>query len=380
MKNLELYKPNQLIEIVGNPISTQGIMAYNFLIHKFQTLKTDRLTISMSEIFNSLDISDNYEELYNYLDSLQKIRVESRDSRGRIWGGFNLLSEFKKVQNGVFVAIPPTIFQALCTNCGNENEKELYYTTIRLLEQRAFKCSYTLIFYEIFKKYEKINIPIFTLSELKELTGTINKYNIYYEFKRYVINKALKELNQFDTRYKYSFEEIKLGRKVHEIKFIRIEKNIIDVTPEPQISEKLLKAIAKARKNHYINSVYSQKALDTILTMYDEKDIIKGLNELYKYNSEIMDFQKILIAKIDDIKRSKNDFKAIETKNDINSAVNDSNNVKIDFTKPERHLVEISKEDYETLYEKYLKDNDVPHMKSVRIGFDKMNSEKFKII
>ncbi|MCJ8341911.1 MAG: hypothetical protein MJH09_03550 [Cetobacterium sp.] len=46
----------------------------------------------------------------------------------------------------------------------------------------------------------------------------------------------------------------------------------------------------------------------------------------------------------------------------------------------ERYLVEMSKEDYEILYEKYLKYNDVPHMKSVRIGFDRMNSEKFKIV
>lgn len=304
MKNLELYKPNQLIEIVGNPISTQGIMAYNFLIHKFQTLKTDKLTISMSEIFNSLDISDDYEELYNYLDSLQKIRVESRDSRGRIWGAFNLLAVFQKRDDGVFVQIPDPIFKVLCTNSGNEKEKELYYTTIKLLEQRAFKCSYSLIFYEIFKKYEKINIPIFKLIELREFTKTIEKYKEYNDFKRYVLEKALKEVNKFDSKYEYSFKEKRLGRKVNEIRFIRIDKNIIDVTPEPQISEKLLKVIEKSRKNRFIESSYSQKAMEKILQKYDEKDIIKALGELYKYNSEIKNFSKILTSKIEDIKNS----------------------------------------------------------------------------
>ena len=304
MKNLELYKPNQLIEIVGNPISTQGIMAYNFLIHKFQTLKTDKLTISMSEIFNSLDISDDYEELYNYLDSLQKIRVESRDSRGRIWGAFNLLAVFQKRDDGVFVQIPDPIFKVLCTNSGNEKEKELYYTTIKLLEQRAFKCSYSLIFYEIFKKYEKINIPIFKLIELRGFTKTIEKYKEYNDFKRYVLEKALKEVNKFDSKYEYSFKEKRLGRKVNEIRFIRIDKNIIDVTPEPQISEKLLKVIEKSRKNRFIESSYSQKAMEKILQKYDEKDIIKALGELYKYNSEIKNFSKILTSKIEDIKNS----------------------------------------------------------------------------
>ncbi|MCJ8341908.1 MAG: replication initiation protein [Cetobacterium sp.] len=379
MKKLELlYKPNQLIEIMGSPVSSQGFKVYNFLLHRLQQEKTDKMIISMSEIFNSLEISDKYEDVYEYLDSLLSIKVRSLDNKGKIWGGFNLLSEFKKVENGIFIQIPNTIFKALCGDY--EKEKELYYTTIKLLEQRVYKCSYTIIFYEIFKKFEKVNLPKYFLEELREITGTTEKYKEYKFFKTYVLNKALKELNQFDSQYEYSFEEKRLGRKVHEIKFIRTEKNIIDITPEPQISEKLLKAIAKARKNHFVDSSYSQKAMDKIISMYDEKDIIKALGELYKYNSEIIDFQKILISKIDDIKRSKNDFKAIETKNDTNSAMNDSSDVKIDFTKLERHLVEISKEDYETLYEKYLKDNDVPHMKSVRIGFDKMNSEKFKIV
>ncbi|MCJ8341920.1 MAG: replication initiation protein [Cetobacterium sp.] len=302
--NLIIFKPNELIEIVGYPISSLGILTYNFLLHKFQTLKTDNLLISADEIFKNIDILNNHDELYRYLDILQKIRIESRDKKGRIWGAFNLLAVFQKKDDGIFVQIPIPIYKVLCGN-GDKQNQNLYYTAIRLLEQRAFKCSYSLIFYEIFKKYEKINIPIFILSELKELTGTENKYKEYKDFKRYVLEKVLKELNQFDSKYEYSFEEKRLGRKVHEIKFIRTEKNTIDISSEPQMSEKLLNAITKARKNQYIDSVYSQKALDTILTMYEEKDIIKGLNELYKYNSEIKNFSKILISKIEDIKNSK---------------------------------------------------------------------------
>lgn len=377
--SLTIFKPNELIEIVGCPISSLGVLTYNFLLHKFQTLKTDNLLISADEIFQNIGILNNHDELYGYLDSLQKLRVESRDKRGRIWGAFNLLAVFQKKDNGIFVQIPIPIFKALCGNADKENQN-LYYTAIRLLEQRAFKCSYTLIFYEIFKKYEKINIPIFTLSELKELTGTISKYKIYYEFKRCVISPALKELNKFDSKYEYSFEEKRLGKKINEIKFIRTEKNIIDVTPESQISEKLLKAIAKARKSRFIDSSYSQKAMDKIISMYDEKDIIKALGELYKYNSEIINFQKMLISKIDDVKRSKMPLKHFEEKNTRKDSFGSSDSIKIDLNAFEKVLVEISKEDYESLYEKYLKDNNVPHMKSVRMGFDRMNSTKFKIV
>ncbi|SKB09720.1 Initiator Replication protein, partial [Prosthecobacter debontii] len=202
--------------------------------------------------------------------------------------------------NGTFyVEIPRIIFKSLC------NQDKFYYTTIQLLEQKSLKYLYTPIFYEIFKKYEKINIPNFSIDELKNITGTQNKYQEYKYFKRDVLLKSIKELNKIDKNYEYSFEEKRLGRKVNEIKFIRTEKNTIDISSEPQMSEKLLNAITKARKNQYIDSVYSQKALDTILTMYEEKDIIKGLNELYKYNSEIKNFSKILISKIEDIKNSK---------------------------------------------------------------------------
>lgn len=377
--NLMIFKPNELIEIVGCPISSLGVLTYNFLLHKFQTLKTDNLLISADEIFKNIDILNNHDELYGYLDILQKLRVESRDKRGRIWGAFNLLAVFQKKDDGIFVQIPIPIYKALCESGDKENQN-LYYTAIRLLEQRAFKCSYSLIFYEIFKKYEKINIPIFILSELKELTGTENKYKEYKDFKRYVLIKSLEELNQFDSKYKYSFEEKRLGRKVNEIKFIRTEKNIIDITPEPQISEKLLKVIIKARKNRFIDSSYSQKAMDKIISMYDEKDIIKALGELYKYNSEIINFQKMLVSKIDDIKSSKIPLKSFEIKIEDEIAPNASNEFKEYLNDFEKPLIEISKEDYELLYEMYLKENDAPNFKSVRIGFDRMNKTKYKII
>ncbi|MGL5972069.1 MAG: hypothetical protein ACRCZL_08740, partial [Cetobacterium sp.] len=302
MKNkLVVYKPNELIEIIGNPISSIGLITYNFLLHKFQNLKKDKIIISMSEIFNVLEISDNYDELFDYLDSLRNISVISRDSKGKLWGGFNLLAEFKKVENGVFIQIPDTIFKALC---GDENEKNLYYTTIRLLEQRIYKCSYTIIFYEIFKKYENVNISIFNLEELKHITGTSDRYLEYRYFKRDILNKSINEINKFDSKYEYSFEEKKVGRKVNEIKFIKKEKNIIDIS-ETLISENIETAISKARKNRFVDEVYSAKAMEKLIEEYDEKDIIKALNELSKYNSEIVNFSKILNSKIKDIVDSK---------------------------------------------------------------------------
>ncbi|MGL4999459.1 MAG: hypothetical protein ACRC5T_10865, partial [Cetobacterium sp.] len=286
----------------GAPLTAQGLLTYDFILHRLQQEKTDNLILSLNEITAAIGIKGNYDEIYLYLDSLQRIRIESKDVKGKLWGAFNLLSEYKKCEDGVFVAVPPTISKALKTQ--DDNKDSLYYTTIKLLEKRVFRCVYSLIFYDLFKKYEKINIPILDLDEIREFTGTINKYPEYKAFKVHVLKKAVEELNAFEKKYEYDFEEIKIARRVHKIKFTKNEKNTINIS-ENLISENLEKAILKARKNRFIDDVYSAKAIDKLILKYNEEDIIKGLNELYKYNSEIVNFSKILNSKIKDIVDSK---------------------------------------------------------------------------
>ena len=302
LKDLTLFKPNQLIEIKGAPLTTQGLLTYDYILHRLQQEKADSIVLSLGEITKAIGIDRNYEEIYLYLDSLQKIRIESKDAKGKLWGAFNLLAEYRKCEDGVFVAVPPTIYKALKTE--EDNKDSLYYTTIKLLEKRVFRCVYSLIFYDFFKKYEKINIPILELDEIREITGTVDKYGEYKAFKVHVLRKAMDELNKFDKKYEYDFEEIKISRRVHKIKFVKVDKDTIEVE-ENSMSEKLLKAVLKARKNIYLDSVYSQKAMDKLILKYDEADIIKGLNELYKYNYEIESFSKILNSKIKDIVDSK---------------------------------------------------------------------------
>ena len=201
-ENAIVFKPNELIEVVNRPISSMGLKAYNLILQKLQKANTDRMVISPSDI--DLENSRNYDELYAYLDELQKVQVKSIDKRGKTWGSFVLIAEFKKLDEGIFIQVPATIYNVLCGK--DKKQEELYYTTIKLLEEKSFKCSYSIIFYEIFKKYEKVGIPAYTLEELKELTKTKEKYKIYYDFKRYVLKQALEEINKYDSNYSYSFD------------------------------------------------------------------------------------------------------------------------------------------------------------------------------
>ena len=307
-KDLIVYKPNELIEIVNRPISAVGLKVYNSILQKLQDLGTDRVTVSLNEII--IDNSKNYEDIYSYLDELQKVQVKSIDKRGKSWGSFVLLSEYKKTDNGIFVAVPPSIHNALCGK--DKKQENLYYTAIKLLEEKSFKCSYSIILYEIFKKYEKVSIPIYSIEDLRQMTKTENKYKVYYEFKRWVLNPAIKEINSFDTKYIYSFSEEYLGRKVDKIKFTKVLKE----TKEPQLvltdnfsktisSENLLLAIEKVKKNIHIARKFSKRAVNNAVKQYGEEIVIAGLERMSTYNFPIEKFANFLTYTLSEVKKEK---------------------------------------------------------------------------
>ncbi|MDO4589639.1 MAG: replication initiation protein, partial [Fusobacterium sp.] len=301
-KELILYKPNEIIEVTNRPLSTMSWNAYTFILAKLQEAKSSKIIIPPAEILTAIGATNLHEELYKCLDELQKIQVKSIDKRGKSWGGFVLLSAFKKNDNGLYLEIPQLIADRMFKN------EDLYYTTIKLLEEKAFKCTYSLVFYEIFKKYEKVSIPEYPLEVLRQLTKTENKYKVYADFKKRVIVPALKEINSFNNKYIYSFTEEYLGRKVDKIRFNRMDKTLEVKTEQaktlPKLSEKLLLAIEKSKKNRFVQKKYSQRAVDNAVKQFGEDLVAKGLIKLYDFEKSISSFAKILNATIDDIKRS----------------------------------------------------------------------------
>ena len=312
--DLIVYKPNELIEVISRPISVVGLKAYNSILKRFQEEKKPSIIISPKDVLTEIGSSDSYEELYNYLDELQKTQVKSIDKRGKLWGGFVLISEFKKVNGGISVAIPPTIYNALCSN--EKKEKDLYYTAIKLLEQKSFKCSYSLVFYEIFKRYENVEIPIYSIEDLKKLTKTTDTYKLFADFKRRVLLPAIKEVNKYESKYVYSHIEFKIGRKVDKIKFTKTLKGL----EEPQLSlsstssksisskelsEKLLSAIEKAKKNIHIARKFSKRAINNAVKQYGEEIVIAGLEKMSSYNEPIYKFSNFLTFTLSELKKEK---------------------------------------------------------------------------
>lgn len=359
MKKITVHKPNELVTldyyVVGSFLSPATLLFYNYILFKVQEENTNEIILNGNNVSKILGFEKNNRLLETFLYVLLDSNVISKDSRGKIWGAFNLISSFHYEDGDFYIEIPNRIFIAMT------QKEELYYTTIHLLEQKALKNHYAMIFYEIFKKYENITIPIFDLIDLKDLTGTLAKYKDYRDFKRYVLIKGLDELNKMDLIYTYNFEEIKEKRSVVKIKFIRTKKEQNEI-PEAKMSNNLIKIIKKVRKNKFIDSAYSQKAIDKLLLRYTESDIIKGLFELYKYNFEINNFSAILTAKIEDIKKSRMSI-IEENQGDTLGQKEVETALKNDFIEPKKSEIDIEKEKISIL----IKNSGLPTNKRINL-------------
>ena len=92
------------------------------------------------------------------------------------------------------------------------------FTKYNLENILRFKSAYSIRIYEIAKSWEargEFNYPV---EEFKEMIGAAKKYTAYYDFKRYVIERALKEINSLSD-IRLTFKEKKLARKVTDLVF-----------------------------------------------------------------------------------------------------------------------------------------------------------------
>ncbi|MGL5989829.1 replication initiation protein, partial [Cetobacterium sp.] len=310
MQTKKLYKRNELIQIApvdsSQQLSLSTHLAYNLILekaHKFYNdpdRKSDVFEIGFLELTDYSGVTNNQfkVKLKENLLNLLSTKVYTYDNK-YIKTYFNLLSQFEIKNNFIKLALPPILIENLLKNN--------YYTCLNLIELQNFKSKYTVIIFEMLKRYNN-NIPKLEISKLKKILSYPETYN-NFDIKRRVLEQIKKELFQ-KNNIVLDWKIEKIGTTWKSIKFSALQ--LTEAIEKKELSEKLVKAIEKARKNRFVDLVYSQKAMDKIITKYEEVDVIKGLNELYKYNSEIKNFSKILISKIDDIKNSK--IELIKTK------------------------------------------------------------------
>ena len=204
----------------------------------------------------------------------------------------------------------------------------------------ALSSVYAIRIYELCKQYEKIKVRIIEIKTLKEILEIEDKYKLYADLKKRVLEIAKREINE-KTDINIDFEEIKTGRKVTSIKF-NIEKKEKQVkqietseTKEKKYSEEVESLFCMIKK---IEQVETIKDLINKLLKKHNKDYIKS-NILYSnknaktnYNAYLQQAIENDYAKIDREKEIKKE----EQKQKVKQETKDENEY-------ERQIIELKK-------------------------------------
>lgn len=229
------------------------------------------------------------------------------------------------------------------------------YAPLSLDILTKFKSFYSQRLYELLRLWsrtDKLIIKSFKVDQLRFILGVVDKYPEYKNFKQRVLNQAIKEINQFGNM-KVEIEEIKVGRKVEEIKFEildherkvyfreRIKKECINTikTEEKEIEETLIEI--DSNNINIINEFYiPNKKLFTVKTLSNFRDDFKEYNfKDARYKKLLQDSIIIALEKDDEEKikvKSYSYFKKI-LENKIGSLVSSPNETDKSFKKTKFH-------------------------------------------
>jgi len=169
------------------------------------------------------------------------------------------------------------------------------FTRFGLKDIAQMKSIYSIRIYELIKmsyEQQKTNkqqafllIEVEEIRRMFELTG---KYKLHYDFRRKVLDVAVKEINEFSP-LKVSYEQQKKGRRIHAIKFLIQEKSMtIKASAKTQRKiEKTIETIKKSLDSGRIVSIDSRRLLEIVGGIASFENGSENLYALLKKGAEV---------------------------------------------------------------------------------------------
>ena len=243
------------------------------------------------------------------------------------------------------------------------------FTKQNILEYSQLKSTYSQLLYSLLKQWESNKVRIFTLESFRELLGVPENY-LTSNLNERVLKPIMTELPLFFHNLK--LEKIKTGKKVTSFKFSwQKKKEVVEVLEhELTISRELSDTIQKTRSNKHISTILTNENISILLSHFEEKDLVKGLN--YAQKNIKAEFKKLTYL-INSIKKGSEkkiikikvvDAPAEEKKEIIQTCI----------------ITNVSSKEYEQIYRLFLKNNELKNNKISRITFEKSTKSKYKII
>lgn len=232
-RNYYVVKSNALIQKSRFSLSLQAQRCLLFAISriKFSDLPSTEYTFTIKDISDACGYDlqthgDNYTRIKNELKSLRDNSIWITNAEGKE----ETVSWFSKVKinkgtGTVSVKFDETIQDYLFL-------LQNRYTQYQLSTPLAFQSKYTIRLYELLLSYIKkddltagkeIELT-FTPEELKERLDAQN-YTKFYDFRRFVLDKGIEEINKYSEDFSVSYDYIYVGKVAKKVIFIINEQD-----------------------------------------------------------------------------------------------------------------------------------------------------------
>jgi plasmid replication initiation protein len=162
----------------------------------------------------------DYKNVHNIAESLMEKVIRINEDDGSTLS-VSFLSSAKTTEKNDYVEL--SFDKNLKPYLINLKEQFTKYQLENILKLNS---GYSIRIYELLKQYEKIRKRKFEIDNLKEFLGIGEKYERFYDFERFVLKVATKEINTH-TDIDIEYEKIKRGRRITHIAF-SIQPSVID--------------------------------------------------------------------------------------------------------------------------------------------------------
>ncbi|MCQ4924834.1 replication initiation protein [Tissierella carlieri] len=284
--NAMVYKANKLIEArYSLHLNEQKIILYaasqinSFSDERFPTLK-----LSISEFFriSGSEESKNHEYISEVAKGLMNKQLEIETPNGG-WDRIQWVTRSKyEPQKGIIsFEFHPALIPYLL-------KLEEHYRGYPLQQVMQLKSKYSIRLYELliqweFTKHKSLTIQV---EELRKKMGLLEgEYERFTNFETYVIKAATTELNDVSNIY-VTYEKIKQGRSIHEIKFkfdMKNDENIDDIKQFQRLKDAGLASYIENIKKFFNDDqlAFSDVELDKAYKIVFNKLIgIKAIEEI----------------------------------------------------------------------------------------------------
>lgn len=278
------------------------------------------------------------------------------------------------------------------------------FTRFELDNFTDLKSKYSKYLYKELMKFKTTGYLILTIDDFRNKLDIPNSYKMINIDKRVLepikeeLTKILKnfEINKIKKgrsidRIEFSFTPIKDSEKIKEAEIIEIceiEQYWLDNFPGVNYTLKHKKIIDKLKKNNSIayiksylqeqwNFVKNNAAIENRPAYFSQ--LILGEKAVFK-DYEALN-KKVDIDPEEDKIQAEN-FVGTLFENIGNNIINQDEEIKenVKIEQPALFLTEITQEEYDFLYQKYLESNELKDEKIQKLVFSAMNKNKYKIV